>query len=68
RRDPADRRRHIVSMTEAGSKALEHAEAAQQTLEDEMLGALKPEQRAALAQLLRMAIDGQAANSSPSVP
>jgi DNA-binding MarR family transcriptional regulator len=67
RRDPTDRRRHIVSMTEEGSKALEHAEAAQQTLEDEMLGALKPDQRAALAQLLRMAIDGQAGNSSPSV-
>jgi DNA-binding MarR family transcriptional regulator len=65
RRDPTDRRRHIVSMTEEGSKALEHAEAAQQTLEDDMLGALAPEERATLAQLLRKAIDGQ--NGAASV-
>jgi DNA-binding MarR family transcriptional regulator len=66
RRDPADRRRHIVSMTEEGSKALEHAEAAQQTLEDEMLGALKTDERTTLAHLLRKAIDGQATNASSS--
>jgi DNA-binding MarR family transcriptional regulator len=66
RRDPADRRRHIVSMTEEGSKALERAEAAQQTLEDEMLGALKPEERAALVHLVRKAIDGQGGAASAS--
>ena len=66
RRDPADRRRHIVSMTEEGSKALEHAEAAQQTLEDEMLGALNPDERATLAHLLRKAIDGQGNASTPA--
>jgi DNA-binding MarR family transcriptional regulator len=66
RRDPTDRRRHIVSMTEAGSKALEQAEAAQQTLEDEMLGALNKEERATLSHLLRKAIDGQAANAALS--
>jgi DNA-binding MarR family transcriptional regulator len=66
RRDPTDRRRHIVSMTEEGSKALEHAEAAQQTLEDEMLGALKTDERTTLAHLLRKAIDGQATNASSS--
>jgi DNA-binding MarR family transcriptional regulator len=64
RRDPTDRRRHIVSMTEAGSKALEQAEAAQQTLEDEMLGALNKEERSMLSSLLRKAIDGQAANAA----
>jgi DNA-binding MarR family transcriptional regulator len=63
RRDPADRRRHIVSMTEEGSKALDQAEAAQQTLEDEMLGALNKEERSTLAHLLRKAIDGQSANA-----
>jgi DNA-binding MarR family transcriptional regulator len=59
RRDPADRRRHIVSMTEAGRAALLRAEAAQQTLEDEILGALNEEERAKLSHLLRKAIEGQ---------
>ncbi len=59
RRDPADRRRHIVTMTEQGRKALHQAEAAQQTLEDEILGALDAEERSTLAHLLRKAIDGQ---------
>jgi DNA-binding MarR family transcriptional regulator len=61
RRDPADRRRHIVTMTEQGRKALHQAEAAQQTLEDEILGALNAEERSQLAHLLRGAIDGQSA-------
>jgi DNA-binding MarR family transcriptional regulator len=61
RRDPADRRRHIVTMTEQGRKALHQAEAAQQTLEDEILGALDAEERSKLAHLLRKAIDGQGA-------
>lgn len=59
RRDPSDRRRHIVSMTEQGRKALDQAEQAQQTLEDEILGALSEKERAMLAHLLRKAIDGQ---------
>ena len=59
RRDPADRRRHIVSMTDQGRKALHQAEQAQQTLEDEILGALSQEERTTLAHLLRKAIDGQ---------
>jgi DNA-binding MarR family transcriptional regulator len=59
RRDPSDRRRHLVSMTEEGRRALHRAEAAQQTLEDEILGALSEEERAQLAHLLRKAIDGQ---------
>ena len=63
RRDPSDRRRHIVSMTDQGRTALHQAEAAQQTLEDEMLGALNDEERAKLAHLLRKAIDGQNASA-----
>jgi DNA-binding MarR family transcriptional regulator len=59
RRDPTDRRRHIVTMTDKGRKALHRAEAAQQTLEDEILVALDPEERATLAHLLRKALDGQ---------
>jgi len=68
RRDPSDRRRHLVSMTDEGRRALRKAEAAQQTLEDDMLGALNEGERATLAHLLRKAIDGQnaAATSNPS--
>jgi DNA-binding MarR family transcriptional regulator len=64
RRDPVDRRRHIVSMTDQGRKALHQAEAAQQTLEDEILVALDPEERSTLAHLLRKAIDGQGGAST----
>jgi DNA-binding MarR family transcriptional regulator len=64
RRDPADRRRHIVSMTDQGRKALHQAEQAQQSLEDEILVALNHEERTKLAHLLRKAIDGQNAQSS----
>jgi DNA-binding MarR family transcriptional regulator len=66
RRDPSDRRRHIVSMTPRGRKALHQAEAAQQTLEDDILGALNEEERSVLANLLRKAIDGQNVASTSS--
>jgi DNA-binding MarR family transcriptional regulator len=64
RRDPADRRRHIVTMTDQGRRALHQAEQAQQSLEDEILGALNAKERANLAHLLRKAIDGQSAATS----
>jgi DNA-binding MarR family transcriptional regulator len=63
RRDPSDRRRHIVSMTEQGRKALHQAEAAQQTLEDVILGSLDEEERLELAHLLRKAIEGQSVSA-----
>jgi DNA-binding MarR family transcriptional regulator len=63
RRDPADRRRHIVTMTEQGRKALHQAEAAQQTLEDEILGSLDSSERSELSHLMRKAIKGQSTNS-----
>jgi DNA-binding MarR family transcriptional regulator len=53
-------------MTEQGRKALHQAEAAQQTLEDEILGALSGEDRSELAHLLRKAIEGQGAHSTSS--
>lgn len=59
RRDPADRRRHIVSMTEHGRAALHQAEQAQQTLEDSVLAGLSVDERHELAHLLRKAIDSQ---------
>jgi DNA-binding MarR family transcriptional regulator len=46
-------------MTDDGRRALHRAEAAQQSLEDEILVALNPEERSTLAHLLRKAIDGQ---------
>ena len=63
RRDPTDRRRHIVTMTEQGRKALHQAEAAQQTLEDEILGALDSNERSELSHLMRKAIKGQGTNT-----
>jgi DNA-binding MarR family transcriptional regulator len=58
RRDPADRRRHIVEMTAGGRKALAAADRAVESLEDEVLGALAPEEREALRGLLARAIAG----------
>ena len=46
RRDPADRRRHLVDITDAGLEALEEAELAQGSIEDEILGGLSVSERA----------------------
>ena len=56
RRDPADRRRHIVEMTPAGHKAMLAAERAMESLEGDVLGALDPEEREALRALLARAL------------
>jgi len=52
RRDPADRRRHMVELTEAGRAALERAQQAQESLGDELFAALSDEERATLRSLL----------------
>jgi DNA-binding MarR family transcriptional regulator len=57
-RDPEDRRRHIVELTPAGKKALAHAEHAMEGLEEEVLGALSPDERAQLRELLARAVTG----------
>jgi DNA-binding MarR family transcriptional regulator len=57
RRDPADRRRHVVDLTNAGRKALERAERAQESLEDQVLAALSDEERATLRSLLARALE-----------
>jgi DNA-binding MarR family transcriptional regulator len=59
RRDPEDRRRHIVEVTPAGLRALEEAEAKLATLEDEVLGNLDAAERGQLHGLLLKALDGQ---------
>ncbi len=58
RRDPADRRRHLVELSDAGLTALSGAERAQETIEDEVLQALDPSERAILWQLLTRALQG----------
>jgi MarR family transcriptional regulator, temperature-dependent positive regulator of motility len=58
RRDPGDRRRHLVELTEQGRTALTRAERAQETIEDEVLQALDPSERAILWGLLTRALQG----------
>ena len=55
RRDPADRRRHVVELTEDGRTALERAQRAQESLGDEIFAALSDEERATLRSLLSRA-------------
>ena len=57
-RDPSDRRRHLVALTPVGRKALSLAEHAQEAIEDDVLKALDPGERATLWQLLTRALYG----------
>jgi DNA-binding MarR family transcriptional regulator len=60
RRDPEDRRRHIVELTSAGKRALERAEKGMESVEDHVLAALDTGQRAELRKLLALALsDGE---------
>ncbi|MHB8490822.1 MAG: MarR family winged helix-turn-helix transcriptional regulator [Solirubrobacteraceae bacterium] len=56
RRDPADRRRHLVSLTAQGRRALSRAERAQEAIEDDVLRGLEPAERAILHELLAHAL------------
>jgi DNA-binding MarR family transcriptional regulator len=56
RRHPEDRRRHVVEITDAGRKALAHAERALDGLEGEVLASLSPDERATLRDLLARAM------------
>ncbi len=58
RRDPNDRRRHIVEITPAGRRALEKADRARDTLEDEVLGPLSADERKTLRRLLERVLEG----------
>ena len=57
RRDPADRRRHMVELTDEGHAALGRAERAQETLGDELFGPLSDEERVTLRSLLSRALE-----------
>ncbi|MGH2935997.1 MAG: MarR family winged helix-turn-helix transcriptional regulator [Gaiellaceae bacterium] len=52
KRDPDDRRRHVVRMTAKGRQTLERLRGLARQLEDEFLAPLDPKQRAALHDLL----------------
>jgi len=56
-RDPDDRRKHNVAITEKGEAALERAETELRRLEDEALAGLSVEERAQLRRLLTKALD-----------
>ena len=58
RRDPEDRRRHLVDVTAAGRRALERADRARETLEDEVLRNLSAEERQTLRSLLGKVLEG----------
>jgi DNA-binding MarR family transcriptional regulator len=56
RRDPEDRRRHIVELTAAGRRALEQAERGMQTVEDDVLSGLDQKERVELGKMLSKAL------------
>ena len=58
RRDPADRRRHLVVLTTRGRETLKRADHALESVEEEVLGALSPDERATLHQLLLKSVRG----------
>jgi DNA-binding MarR family transcriptional regulator len=56
-RDPDDRRKHNVAITEKGAAALERAETELRRLEDEVLVGLSVDERTQLRRLLAKALD-----------
>jgi DNA-binding MarR family transcriptional regulator len=58
RRDPDDRRRHVVEITDSGRDALERAEQALDDLEEVVLDGLTADERATLRELLAKALAG----------
>jgi DNA-binding MarR family transcriptional regulator len=58
RRDPDDRRRHIVELTQVGRDAIARAQAGLETVEDDVLAALDSSEREQLHALLARAFEG----------
>lgn len=58
RRDPSDRRRHIVEITDDGGRALQRAERGIESVEDEVLASLSGPERLELRSLLAKALEG----------
>jgi len=57
RRDPADRRRHLVEITDEGIRALDAAEKGIESVEDDVFAPLSATERAELHELLAKALD-----------
>jgi len=57
RRDPADRRRHLVEITAEGIRALDAAEKGIESVEDDVLAPLSHAERDQLQELLAKALD-----------
>jgi DNA-binding MarR family transcriptional regulator len=68
RRDPSDRRRHLVEMTSDGERALERAEERLETLEEQVIGNLTNAERATLRELLAKALGLRGPMSLDRVP
>jgi DNA-binding MarR family transcriptional regulator len=58
KRDPEDRRRHVVELTEAGLQVLQDAERGMSEIEDSLLAALDDEQRKQFRALLHQTLYG----------
>ncbi|WP_369393320.1 MarR family winged helix-turn-helix transcriptional regulator [Streptomyces sp. CG1] len=56
-RDPRDRHRHLVVLTDTGRQRLRAASAAQQEVEDEFFPSLNHSRRSQLARLLALVLD-----------
>jgi DNA-binding MarR family transcriptional regulator len=69
-RDPADRRRHIVSLSPAGQAELATTGGQLTAIEDDVLKALSPAERATLYELLQRAVGGapNACKAGPCPP
>jgi DNA-binding MarR family transcriptional regulator len=64
RRDPTDRRRHIVELSPAGLTALASAESALASVQDDVLSGLDDDERCTLHTLLQRAAAKQIANDT----
>lgn len=65
RRDPTDRRRHIVDLSPTGEAAIADAYIRLRLVEDDLLAALSPEERATLFHLLVRAAGTESPPCSP---
>jgi MarR family transcriptional regulator, lower aerobic nicotinate degradation pathway regulator len=68
RRDPADRRRHIVRMTPEGRRALARLRAVAQGVEDDFLASLDESERAQLHALLLRVAQQHMPHCAPKTP